>query len=98
MGQQRTRRKFSAEFKAQAVNRLLDGKRSLTDVATELGLSTGQLSNWRAEHVATGSAEALAMQKADAAELQRIKREVRRLEEENTILRKAAAVFAKGIA
>ena len=98
MGQQRTRRKFSAEFKAQAVNRLLDGKRSLTDVATELGLSTGQLSNWRAEPVATGSAEALAMQKADAAELQRIKREVRRLEEENTSLRKAAAVFAKGIA
>jgi transposase len=98
MGQQRTRRKFSAEFKAQAVNRVLDGKRSLTDVATELGLSTGQLSTWRAEPVATGSAEALAMQKADAAELQRIKREVRRLEQANTILRKAAAVFAKGIA
>jgi len=32
------------------------------------------------------------------ARLERLRREVKRLEEENLILRKAAAVFAKGIA
>jgi hypothetical protein len=46
MAESRTRRRFTAEFKAQAVNRVLDG-RSLSKVATELGLSTGQLSTWR---------------------------------------------------
>ena len=67
-------------------------------MATELGLSTGQLSTWRGERLAAGSAEALAQREAEEAETQRLRREVKRLEEENLILRKAAAVFAKGIA
>ena len=70
----------------------------MSEVATELGLSSGQLSTWRTERRAAGSAEALATRKAEEAETLRLKREVKRLEEENVILRKAAAVFAKGIA
>jgi transposase len=97
MAGNRSRRRFSSEFKAQAVKRVLDG-RGLSDVAAELGLSTGQLSTWRIEQLAAGSAEALAQRKAEEAEMQRLKRENRRLEEENQILRKAAAFFAKGIA
>ena len=98
MAERRTRRRFTAEFKAQAVKRVLDGGKPLAEVATELGLCTGQLSTWRTEYLAAGSAEALAARKAEAAEMQRLKRENRRLEEENLILRKAAAFFAKGIA
>jgi transposase-like protein len=98
MPEKRTRRRFTAEFKAEAVKRLLDGGKGLSEVATELGLSPGQLSGWRNEHLAAGSAEALVRQKAEAAELQRLKRENKRLEEEVEILRKAAAFFARGIA
>ncbi len=98
MAQKRTRRRFTTEFKAQAVKRVLDGGKPLVEVATELGVSTGQLSTWRTEHLAAGSAEALAARQAEAAEMQRLKRENKRLEEENLILRKAAAFFAKGIA
>jgi transposase len=70
----------------------------LAEVATELGLSPGQLSAWRTEHLAAGSAEALAARKAEEAETLRLKRENKRLEEENLILKKAAAFFARGIA
>ncbi len=98
MAEKRTRRRFTAEFKAQAVKRLLEGGKGLSEVATELGLSTGQLSTWRVEHLATGSAAALAVRKAEEAETLRLKRENKRLEEENLILRKAAAFFARGIA
>ena len=98
MAETRTRRRFTAEFKAQAVKRVLEGSKGLTEVATELGVGTGQLSTWRTEHLAAGSAAALAARKAEEAEMQRLKREVKRLEEENLILRKATAVFAKGIA
>lgn len=98
MAEGQKRRRFTTEFKAEAVKRLLDGGKGLGEVATELGLSPGQLSAWRAEHLAAGSAEALAQRKAEQAELQRLKRENRRLEEEVEILRKAAAFFARGIA
>ena len=98
MAERRTRRSFTREFKAQAVKRLLDGGKGLSEVATELGLSPGQLSAWRAEHLAAGSADALAARKAEQAELQRLKRENKRLEEEVEILKKAAAFFARGIA
>jgi transposase len=96
--ERRTRRRFTAEFKAEAVKRLLEGGRGLSEVATELGLSPGQLSTWRDERLAAGSAEALAQRKAEQAETQRLRREVKRLEEEVEILRKAAAFFARGIA
>ena len=98
MAEKRTRRRFTAEFKAQAVQRLLESGKGLGEVATELGISPGQLSGWRNEHLAAGSAEALAQRKAEQAELQRLKRENKRLEEEVEILRKAAAFFARGIA
>ena len=98
MAEKQTRRRFTAEFKAQAVKRLLEDGKPLSEVATELGLSPGQLSQWRNEQLAAGSAEALAQKKTDEAEMLRLRREVKRLEDENLILRKAAAFFARGIA
>ena len=98
MVQRRARRRFTRAYKAQAVQRLLESGKSLSDVATELDVSPGQLSQWRSEHLAAGSAEALAARKAEQAETQRLRREVKRLEEEVEILRKAAAFFARGIA
>jgi transposase len=98
MAEKRKRRRFTAEFKAQAVERLLESGRGVSEVATELGIGAGQLSHWRTEHLAAGSAEALAVRKAEQAETQRLRREVRRLEEEVEILKKAAAFFARGIA
>jgi len=52
MAEKRTRRRFTAEFKAQAVKRLLEDGKGLSEAATELGLSPGQLSLWRTEHLA----------------------------------------------
>jgi transposase len=69
MAERRTRRRFTSEFKAQAVQRLLEGGRGLSEVAAELGVGTGQLSQWRAEHLAAGSAEALAARRAEQAVL-----------------------------
>jgi transposase len=91
----RARRRFTAEFKNEAV-RLLEGSgRPLQAVAEELGVHANQLRTWRNERLAAGSAEALARQKAEAAELARLRREVKRLEQENEILKRAAAFFAR---
>jgi transposase len=98
MADRRTRRRFTREYKAQAVQRVIESGLPLADIAAELDVSPGQLSQWRNEQLAAGSAEALAQKKADEAEMLRLRREVKRLEDENLILRKAAACFAKGIA
>src|SRR5215213_7818598 len=67
MAERRTRRRFTREYKAQAVQRLLESGRPLADIATELDVSPGQLSQWRNEQLAAGSAEALAQKKGEAA-------------------------------
>ncbi len=91
----RTRRRFTPEFKAEAVKLLEEGGRPLQAVAEELGIHANQLRTWRNERLAAGSAEALARQRAEAAELARLRRENRRLEQENEILKRAAAFFAR---
>ena len=91
----RTRRRFTTEFKTEAVRLLEESGRPLQAVAEELGVHPNQLRTWRDEHLAAGSAEALARQKAEAAELARLRRENKRLEQENEILRRAAAFFAR---
>ncbi len=90
-----TRKRYTAEFKAAAVARLEETGETLSRVAQELGVTATQLKTWRLEQQAAGSAEALARRTAEAAELQHLRRENRRLQEENEILRKASAFFAK---
>ena len=95
----RTRRRFTAEFKAEfkaeAVKLLEESGRTLQAIAEELGVHPNQLRTWRNERLAAGSADALARRKAEAAEPARLRRENKRLEQENEILRRAAAFFAK---
>ena len=91
----RTRRRFTSEFKTEAVRLLEESGRPLQAIAEELEVHANQLRTWRTEHVAAGWAEALARQKAEAAELARLRRENKRLEQENEILRRAAAFFAR---
>ena len=95
MAQAGKRRRFTAEYKAEAVKRLEESGRSVQQVAAELGVHANQLRGWRNEQRAAGSAAALARQKAEAAELARLRREVKRLEQENEVLKRAAALFAR---
>lgn len=85
------RKRFSAEFKQQALLRAV--KDGVPAVARDLGLEPAQLYAWRAKAQQQGEdAEAQRLQQSEAA---RLKREVARLEEEVAFLKKAAAYFAK---
>ena len=98
MAEKRTRRRFTAEFKAQAVKRLLEGGKGLSEVATELGLSPGQLSAWRNEHLAAGSAEALARARRSRPSCSGSSARTSGSRRRSRSSRKAAAFFARGIA
>jgi transposase len=98
MPEKRSRCRFTAEFKTQAIKRLVEGSREPSEMASGLGLSTGPLSMWRTEQFATGSAEMLATRKAEETETLWLRRELKGLEEENLILSKSAVALARGIA
>jgi transposase-like protein len=92
----RKRRKFTAEFKADAVRLCTSGGRTIAQVATDLDLTETALREWvKRAAVDAGEGPASALTTAERDELGELRRRVKRLEMEREILKKAAAFFAK---
>ena len=91
------RRKFTREFKFEAVRLITERGVTVAQAARDLGVHPTQLRNW-VKDFASDPAQAFpghGQQKADQAEITRLKREVNKLKAERDILKKAAAYFAK---
>jgi len=92
----RKRRKFTAEFKADAVRLCQTGERSIGQVAKDLDLTETALREWiKRADIDGGRGPAGALTTAEREELTRLRRENKRLQMEREILKKAAAFFAK---
>ena len=91
----KTRRRFTPEYKEQAVARLSEAGVTYASLSAELGITSGQLKTWHLELLAAGSATAIAQTKAEAVELAQLRRDNKRLKEENEVMRKASAFFAQ---
>lgn len=88
------RRKYSAEFKREAVNLTVQPGANLAQVARDIGISRGQLSRWRRELAGEGSAFPGSGVARDQ-ELLALKRELAKVKRERDFLRDAAAFFAR---
>src|SRR5271170_6864517 len=92
----RKRRKFTAEFKAEAVRLCKAGDRGVGQVARDLDLTETALREWvKLAEVDAGKGPPGALTTAERDELTRLRRENKRLQMEREILKKAAAFFAK---
>lgn len=93
------RRRFTKEYKIEAVRLATVGDKSLAQVARELGVRPDVLREWKHQFEAAGSpAEAFPGKgrvAGEEEELQRLRREVEQLKQERDFLKKAAAYFAK---
>jgi transposase len=85
------RRRYTEEFKEEAVRMVLDGH-SVVSVCERLGLSgPNVLYTWKRKLVAQGGATAVGLE----ARVRELEAELRRVERERDILKKALAIFGR---
>lgn len=94
------RQRYSKAFKLEALHLLEHNDKSAAELARELGVRRNQLYKWRRELELRGATDAFKGPGRNAAndsrtELTALQRRVAQLEEENTILKKAAAYFTR---
>ncbi len=91
------RKRYSKEFKLEAVRLLERGDKPAADLARELGVRRNQLYRWKEQLEGRGE-EAFpgSVRRANDkdAEIARLKKELERVKEERDILKKAAKYFA----
>ncbi len=90
----RTRRKFSEEFKRDAVEIVRSSDRSIAEVARELGIYDSSLGNWvRQDEIDRGVREGLSID--DKGRLSELERENARLRMERELLKRAVAFWVR---
>lgn len=93
------RRKFSREFKLEAVNLVKDRGVSIVQASRDLDLNHNVLWRWLKELGADPkyAFPGLGQMKLEQQEIDRLRKEVARLKAERDILKKAAAYFAREV-
>ena len=88
-----TRKRYAEEFKVEAL--ALADKVGVAAAARELGLYESQLYGWRTK--ARAERDQSETERAQAAEIARLKRQLAEREEELAIAKKAAVYFARSL-
>jgi len=88
------RRKYSTEFKREAVELTADPGVTITQVARELGINPNMLSRWRKELDRQGKTAFKGQGHSRDEEVTALRRELARVRKERDFLKDAAAFFA----
>jgi transposase len=97
---EKIRKVFSKEFKLEAVRLLAEGRKPAAEIARELGIRSNQLYKWKEKidkyggEVFPGTGQRY-LGVREEQDVTRLRRELAKVKEENEILKKAAAFFAR---
>ena len=86
------RKEYDEEFKKRAVQLSYNPERTVQSVVDSLGITHSMIYRWRHKYKETGEKTEEAVQIED---LRLLRKRIAELEEENEILKKASAYFAK---
>lgn len=89
--------RYDQEFKLQVVRMVEEHHHKVTDVAADLGMSRKTIYRWLKEYGAFGGEGSPGGRRPVSRdeEMRALRRRIADLEEENAILKKAAAIFAR---
>jgi len=88
-------RKFTPEYRGEAVKLVIERSRPIAEVARELGINEGTLGNWVNMYRRDNPVEEQPLNISDRARLRELERENRELRMQAEFLKKAAAFFAR---
>jgi len=89
------RKRYNQEFQIQTYRLVVDQGYSLREASEQLGPSSWTIRNWIKKYRGKGELPSADQPVPEAEELKRLRKELKQLQMENEILKKAAAYFAK---
>lgn len=89
------RRKFSPQFRAEAVQLVVETGKPVAEVARDLGVNDGTLGNWVKAWRDANPEPVADLSPLERAHVKELQDENRKLRMENEFLKKAAAFFAR---
>ena len=92
-GESGKKRRFDREFKISAVKMVTEGGHKSSEVARSLGINPNQLYNWKYKFSNDG--EKAFPGRGHLTELAALRRQLREVEMERDILKKAVGIFSK---
>lgn len=97
---ERKTRKYSQEFKLEALALLQRGEKGAGEIERELGITPGLLSKWRTRYqIVAPQGQAVQIGPSDLeaakAEIRRLQRQLAAVEEEREILKKVLSIFSR---
>ena len=97
METERARKSYDRQFKIDAVSLVINGGRTVAEVARDMGISVNVLHRWKRE-LTREQSEAFPGKGRlgpQEEELRRLRRELEQVKEDREILKKALAFFSK---
>ena len=91
-----TRRRFTDEYKQEAVSFVIDGGRGTAEVARNIGVHEMTLGKWVKKAKDSGGGADRPLDVSERAELERLREENSHLQMQVTFAKKVAAWFANG--
>ena len=91
----RSKKNFSPEYRGEAVKMVIETSRPVAQVARELGMNEGTLSNWVNAYRRAHPVEDQPLTVSERIRLRELEKEVRELRMKTEFLGKAAAFFAQ---
>ncbi len=89
------RRRFSSQFRAEAVQMVIETGKPIAEVARDLGIHDGTLGNWVNAYQREHAEPERPLTPVKRAQVKEMEDEIHRLRMENEFLKKAAAFFAR---
>ncbi len=89
-------KKYSKEFKQEVLGMVAEGGRSIAQLERDLDITAGLIYKWQQRYRIKDEVLQPSEERAEQAELRRLRRELEIVKQERDILKKAIQVFSRG--